>query len=78
MGVKFRGEVLNLTVRSKAVKDRDGNVEDVEKIGKITIEFDGYAVDVTALAELIHGRQVTLELDDVQRGFSMRDDAAPS
>lgn len=71
MPVNFSGEVLSVQVKSKKVKQKTGDVtyEDVQKIGRITIEFDGDDVDVTALAELAHGRTITLSFNDTQRSF---------
>jgi hypothetical protein len=70
--VKLSGEILNVAVKSKKIKERgEGGMmfETVVKIGRITIEFDGDAVDVTALAQLVHGRPITLELDEAQHRF---------
>lgn len=73
MSVKFNGEVLSMQVKSKKIKERgEGGLtyETVVKVGRITIEFDGDSVDVAALAEIVHGRAITLEADEMQRGFA--------
>lgn len=68
MAVTFRGEVLSVQVKSKKLHANTDD-EEVEKIGRLTIQFDGYAVDATALAELVHGRLITLALDNTQRSM---------
>lgn len=75
MAVTFRGEVLAVQVKSKKSKIsvKEGGGEMIEKIGRITIQFDGDAVDATALADLVHGRLVTLALENTQRGFPQVD-----
>ena len=61
-GVKFTAEVTSVQVKIKKVKD-----EPDRRVGKLTLEFDGESVDVSALAELIHGREVSLHVEDTQR-----------
>lgn len=64
---KINGEVINITVKAKKVKSRgeDGTVyEDVQRIGRITLEFDGGSVDVGELQKFVHGRYITLALED--------------
>ena len=64
--VKFSGELIAVSVKTKKTKAGTEG-EEVEKIGRLTIEFDGDSVDVAGLAELVSGRRITLELDDPQR-----------
>jgi hypothetical protein len=78
MAVTFHGEVTNLQVKAKRVKERheDGSVwESVERVGKLTLEFDAEKVDVAALQNFIHGRYVTLDLEDTQGRLSLNGDA---
>ncbi len=63
-GVKFTAEVTSVQVKIKKVKD-----EPDQRVGKLTLEFDGESVDVSALADLIHGREVSLQVDDTQRSL---------
>src|SRR3972149_11514476 len=51
--VKFEAKVINVQVKSKTIKEKteDGMVyETTEKVGRMTLEFDGERTDVAALA----------------------------
>ena len=68
--VAFLAKVKQMTVKIKTIKEKaeDGTVyEGVEKVGTLTLEFDGDVVDVTALNSLIHGKLVTLGIENTQR-----------
>lgn len=72
--VGFLGEVTTVQVKTKKIKEKgeDGvTYEGTLKVGKLTIEFDGDRTDVSALAELIHGRLVTLQIENTQRSFDL-------
>ena len=67
--VKFEAKVINVQVKSKTVKEKteDGLVyESTEKIGRITLEFDGETTDVASLARFIEGRYVHLGIASTQ------------
>ena len=66
MAISIQGEVTNLQVKAKKVKQRgEGGVvfESVERVGKLTLEFDAETVDVAELGKLINGRHIKLELE---------------
>ena len=72
MAISIQGEVTNLQVKAKKVKQRgEGGVvyESVERVGKLTLEFDAETVDVAELGKLINGRWIKLELEDPQMSF---------
>ena len=79
--VAFLGEVVSVSVKSKKVKmeGEDGvKYEGTVKLGKLTLEFDGDRVDVTALAGLTHGRLVTLGIENTQRELEFNASSADS
>ena len=78
MAVTIQGEVTNLQVKAKKVKERaEGGLvyESVERKGKLTLEFDAERVDVEALQRLINGRYITLDLEDTQHRLPLDGDA---
>ena len=65
----FIGQVITMSVKSKKIraKAEDGTVfEAVEKVGRVTLEFDGDAVNVAELQQFINGRYCSLDIDDTQ------------
>lgn len=68
--VKFEAKVINVQVKSKTVKEKDEGTglvyEDTQKIGRMTLEFDGEATDVASLAAFIEGRYVHLGIASTQ------------
>ena len=67
--VKFEAKVINVQVKSKTIKEKteDGMVyETTEKVGRMTLEFDGERTDVAALAAFIEGRYVHLGISTTQ------------
>lgn len=67
--VTFDAKVVNLQVKATKhmVTGEDGvKREQWEKIGKLTLEFDGEAVDATEIAQLIHGANVGLQIENTQ------------
>lgn len=76
--VSFLAKVKEMGVKIKTVKEKaeDGTVyEGVEKVGKVVLEFDGETVDVSALTDLIHGKLVTLQIENTQRTMELGSNA---
>ncbi len=64
---KIHAEVLNVAIKAKKVKERgeDGTVfESVQRVGRMTIEFDGETTDIGELQKFVHGRYISLVIDD--------------
>lgn len=72
MAVNFDAKVVNVTVKAKERKEKgeDGGMYiTFERVGRLTLEFDGESVDVAALGDLIHGRHIGLVVEDTQKRF---------
>ncbi len=78
MPVNFEGEILAVQVKSKKIKVKDGDTtfEEIQRIGRITIEFDADSVDVTGIADLTNGKSITLSFAGTQRSFMTSIDRA--
>ncbi len=77
--VGFLAKVRSMGVKIKTTKEKaeDGTVfEGVEKVGTLTLEFDGDRVDVSALTDLIHGKLVTLQIENTQRTMEFDNSSA--
>lgn len=66
MAYKFMATVQSFNVKTKLVKAKDGTVEDVEKCGKLVLEFNGDDVSPDALAALMTGNEITVEAGQFQ------------
>lgn len=68
--VKFSARVKAVTVKEKIIKEKD-EIDVVEKVGTLTLEFNGDRVNAGQLAELISDASVYIGLANTQFEFDL-------